>query len=115
MDHRVRRMGQRPHPWPTVQSAVSEDFGADIDRRYREVSGLRHDPRHRPGLRQEAGSGLRGEGILRPLLWFGLLDHRAEKAPGTRFAERHFYRKAPLFDRLLIFDVQTDQPGSAWH
>jgi hypothetical protein len=51
--------------------------------------------------------------ILRPLLWFGLLDHRAEKAPGARFAERHFYRKTPLFDRFLTFDVQTEQPRTA--
>ena len=34
---------------------------------------------------------------------------------GSGFAERHFYRKTPLFDRFLIFDVQTDQPGSARH
>ena len=53
--------------------------------------------------------------ILRPLLWFGLLEHRAEKAPGARFAERHFYRKAPLFDRFLTFDVHTEQPETARH
>jgi len=53
--------------------------------------------------------------ILRPLLWFGLLEHRTEKAPGARFAERHFYRKAPLFDRFLTFDVHTEQPETAQH
>ena len=31
-------------------------LGADLDRRHREVPRLRHDPRHRPGLRQEAGA-----------------------------------------------------------
>jgi len=53
--------------------------------------------------------------ILRPLLWFGLLEHRAEKAPGARFAARHLYRKAPLFDRFLSFDVHTEQPETARH
>lgn len=51
--------------------------------------------------------------ILRPLLWFGLLEHRAEKVPGSRLAERHFYRKAELFDRLLAFDVTIDRPARA--
>jgi hypothetical protein len=53
--------------------------------------------------------------ILRPLLWFGLLEHRAEKAPDSCFAERHFYRKAPLFDRFLTFDVHTELPTTARH
>src|SRR5262249_33465750 len=39
--------------------------------------------------------------ILRPLLWFGLLEHRSEKIPSGRFGEHHFYRKAELFERLL--------------
>ena len=51
--------------------------------------------------------------ILRPLLWFGLLEHRAEKVHGSGIAERHFYRKAPLFDRLLDFDVAIDRPARA--
>ena len=46
--------------------------------------------------------------ILWPLLWFGLLEYRSERVPDTQFAERHHYRKAPLFDRLLAFDVKTD-------
>ena len=28
--------------------------------------------------------------ILRPLLWFGLLEHRSEKISGDRFGELHF-------------------------
>jgi hypothetical protein len=51
--------------------------------------------------RWDTGSLVMEARILRPLLWFGLLDHRSEKAPGARFAERHFYRKAPLFDRFF--------------
>jgi hypothetical protein len=46
--------------------------------------------------------------ILRPPLWFGLLEHRSEKMPGDRFGKHHFYRKAALFDRLLAFDNPSD-------
>jgi hypothetical protein len=53
--------------------------------------------------------------ILRPLLWFGLLEHRSEKVPSGRFGEHHFYRKAELFDRLLAFDVEVDPSEGARH
>jgi hypothetical protein len=53
--------------------------------------------------------------ILRPLLWFGLLEHRTEKVPSGRFGEHHFYRKAELFDRLLAFDGQLDLSQGARH
>ena len=46
--------------------------------------------------------------ILRPLLWFGLLEYRSEKIPDGPFAERHYYRKAALFDRLITFDVKME-------
>ena len=51
--------------------------------------------------------------ILRPLYWFGLLEHRGEAIPGARFGERHFYRKSPLFDRFLRFDVQIERESEA--
>jgi hypothetical protein len=53
--------------------------------------------------------------ILRPLLWFGLLEHRSEKIPGDRFGELHFYRKASLFNRMLTFDVAIDTNSTARH
>ncbi len=53
--------------------------------------------------------------ILRPLLWFGLLEHRRERIPGDRFGEMHFYRKAALFDRVLTFDVAVDSMDGARH
>jgi hypothetical protein len=53
--------------------------------------------------------------ILRPLLWFGLLEQRSEKVPSGRFGEHHFYRKAELFDRLLAFNVQVDLSEGARH
>ena len=50
--------------------------------------------------------------ILRPLHWFGLLEHRSEAIPGERFGERHFYRKSPLFDRFLRFDVEIEREAA---
>ena len=46
--------------------------------------------------------------ILRPLWWFGLLEHRQDEIPGRRFAASHFYRKTPLFDRFLSFNVKFE-------
>jgi hypothetical protein len=53
--------------------------------------------------------------ILRPLLWFGLLEYRSENIPDSRFAVRHYYRKSALFDRLLTFDVKMDFAQGAHH
>ena len=53
--------------------------------------------------------------ILRPLLWFGLLEHRSERISGHRFGELHFYRKAVLFDRMLTFNVAVDLVAGARH
>jgi hypothetical protein len=53
--------------------------------------------------------------ILRPLLWFGLLEYRSEKIAESRFGERHFYRKAALFDRMLTFNVAVDSMDGARH
>jgi hypothetical protein len=53
--------------------------------------------------------------ILRPLLWFGLLDHRRESVPGNRFGECHSYRKAALFDRMLTFDVTVESIAGFRH
>ncbi len=53
--------------------------------------------------------------ILRPLLWFGLLEYRSENIPDSRFAARHYYRKSALFDRLLKFAVKMDSAEVARH
>ena len=53
--------------------------------------------------------------ILRPLLWFGLLEHRSEEIPGSRLGQHHFYRKAEFFERLLAFDVQVNRSEGARH
>jgi hypothetical protein len=34
--------------------------------------------------------------ILRPLLWFGLLEYRSEKIANSRFEARHYYRSGAV-------------------
>lgn len=53
--------------------------------------------------------------VLRPLHWFGLLDHRQDDVPGGRFAKRRFYRKSPLFDRFLTFDINLETAAGPRH
>jgi hypothetical protein len=47
--------------------------------------------------------------VLRPSLWFGLLEHRKESIAANQYAPtRQYYRKTTLFDRLLTFDVEME-------
>jgi len=63
--------------------------------------------------RWDSGSMAMEARILRPLLWFGLLEHRHEAPPGDRYGGRHFFRKSALFDRLVQFDVETEGASSS--
>ena len=58
----------------------------------------------------DMGATLLEARILRPLLWLGLIEHRQEAIPGSPFGRRHFYRKMPLFDKLIAFDVTLEAP-----
>jgi len=53
--------------------------------------------------------------ILRPLWWFGLLEHREEKLNADRYDARQFYRKTALFDRFLSFEVGLETAGVLRH
>jgi hypothetical protein len=59
------------------------------------------------------GSSAMEARILRPLVWFGLLESRTEPRSPTEVVDRRLYRKAPLFDRFVKFDVQIE--GSDTH
>lgn len=50
--------------------------------------------------------------ILKPLLWFGLLEVRSEQSVTSRVNDRRLYRKTPLFDRFVKFNVQVEQPAT---
>src|SRR4029077_1383552 len=52
------------------------------------------------------GSSAMEARILRPLVWFGLLESRTRPRSATELVEPRLYRKAPLFDRFVKFDVQ---------
>lgn len=53
--------------------------------------------------------------ILRPLQWFGLLEHREEKDGTGTFSRRHLYRKTAMFDRFISFDVQLEHVDALPH
>ncbi len=56
------------------------------------------------------GSSAMEARILRPLVWFGLLESRTEPKSATELVEPRLYRKAPLFDDFVKFDVQIEGP-----
>ena len=53
--------------------------------------------------------------VLRPLLWFGLLEHREENTDSDQFGRRHLYRKTGLFDRFLSFEVTLENGSEPRH
>jgi hypothetical protein len=63
----------------------------------------------------DTASSMMGTKILRPLQWFGLLEHRADKADPGRYEMRQFYRKTALFDRFLSFEVRLESAGALRH
>ena len=58
----------------------------------------------------DLGSSAMEARILRPLVWFGLLEARTEPKSPTEVVDRRLYRKAPLLDRFVKFDVQIEGP-----
>jgi hypothetical protein len=59
----------------------------------------------------DLGSSTMEARILRPFVWFGLLESRTQARSATEVVDPGLYRKAPLFDRFVQFDVQIE--GSA--
>ena len=58
----------------------------------------------------DLGSSAMEARILRPLLWFGLMESRTQARSATELVDPRLYRKAPLFDRFVRFDVQIESP-----
>lgn len=54
------------------------------------------------------GSSAMEARILRPLVWFGLLESRSEASSGKELYEPRLYRKALLFDRFVKFNVKIE-------
>ncbi len=59
----------------------------------------------------DVGSSMMEYRVLQPLLWFGLLESRRESEQA--FAKQSSYRKSPLFDRFLSFNVRAETEGVA--
>jgi hypothetical protein len=60
----------------------------------------------------DIGSSAMEARVLRPLMWFGLLEYRSQGISTSELVERHLYRKTPLFDRFLQFHVQIQSPDT---
>jgi hypothetical protein len=60
----------------------------------------------------DIGSSAMEARVLRPLMWFGVLEYRSEGISTSELVERHLYRNTPLFDRFLQFDVQIEGPDT---
>jgi hypothetical protein len=56
------------------------------------------------------GSSAMEARILRPLVWFGILEARTGGRSAKELVEPRLYRKAPLFDRFVKCDVQIEGP-----
>lgn len=63
----------------------------------------------------DSGSLAMEANILRPLLWFGLLELKQEEIEGDKINQLNLYRKTPLFDRFCSFDVTLDGADSHRH
>jgi len=54
------------------------------------------------------GSSAMEARILRPLVWFGLLESRTRPRSATELIDPRLYRKTPLFDHFVKFNVQIE-------
>src|SRR5260370_18283973 len=54
------------------------------------------------------GSSVMEARILRPLVWFGLLESRTRARSATALVNPRLYRKAPLFHPFVKFYVQIE-------
>jgi hypothetical protein len=63
----------------------------------------------------DSGTRMMEARVLRPLWWFGLLEYRREEITGCRFEASHYYRKTPLFDRFLSFDIKLETTAGLRH
>jgi hypothetical protein len=61
-----------------------------------------------PESKWDFGSGAMEARILRPLVWFGVMELRTVGGSPTKLIDRRLYRKAPLFDRFVKFDVRVE-------
>lgn len=63
----------------------------------------------------DSGSMVMEARVLRPLLWFGLLEYRQDTVHGQPTESGHRYRKTSLFDRFLAFDVVLEMEDGVRH
>lgn len=63
----------------------------------------------------DRGSAVFEYDILRPLMWFGLIEDDRQLTGQTDILHKHRYRKTALFDQFLSFDVKLERSGEQRH
>ena len=63
----------------------------------------------------DSGSMAMEARILRPLMWFGLLENRQAEVSGNPSIPVYMYRKSGLFDRCLTFNVSLEKESEIQH
>ena len=63
----------------------------------------------------DLGTPLFEHRILRPLVWFGLLEMRPSETQKSAYSIDHVYRKSRLFDRTIKFTVELEGVRNALH
>jgi hypothetical protein len=66
------------------------------------------------GLIDHEASAMEGI-ILRPLVNFGMLEEHKERVGESQYLHVYFYRKTPLFDRFLTFNVSLEGKEKTRH
>lgn len=63
----------------------------------------------------DTGSLAMEANVLRPLLWFGLLELKHEVIEGDNLNRQKLYRKSSLFDRFCLFNVSLESTPNQRH
>jgi hypothetical protein len=63
----------------------------------------------------DRGSAVFEYDILRPLIWFGLIEDDRQISGQTGIFHKHRYRKTALFDQFLLFDIKLERSPEQRH
>src|SRR5690349_19890125 len=88
-------------PLSSVSLLVAFGIGTRLAAERDTHAALRVSRDQRSGVAMGLWFQRHGARILRPLLWFELLESRSEGRSATELIDPYLYRKAPLFDRFV--------------
>lgn len=50
--------------------------------------------------------------VLRPLVWFGLIESRVDETSAGGLIKKHSYRKTPMYDNFIRFDLRIERAAT---